>query len=289
MYRIVLYWKDSLSRPTTAMALVVYAVVVFLFFSAFIPTYFTVDDYNFVGELLVNGRHYVQGEELHRWFIEFSAQGLQNPELSIFFRPGVHWLWLNDFIWWGTFATGYHLTNVSLHVLNSFLVYLLAWLILRHRWGAFAAGLFFALHPVHVTTIALASNRVDLLSAFFYLTSAVFFILFRQRPGAVFRWVSVVSFALAVVTKESTVALPLILFAYDCIFVFSPWRWQIGRPQFRRDEVVRNLSRSCKRRSCTGWCWSSILDCGSCRSVNSEEIQAEDSSVSAWNSFCNST
>ncbi len=211
--------KAILLRPPLGV-LAFLAAVAYVFYFPIIPVYFSTDDYNFIGGLLRHGREYVQGEQLYDWFILFSAQGLQNPDLSIFFRPGVHWLWLLDYIMWGTFAPAYHLTNVSLHALNAFLVYLLAFRILRHRAAALVAGLLFALHPVHVTAVALVSNHVDLLSAFFYLLSALYFVLYRERDKNLYYFLSVLFFFAGVVTKESTVALPALLFAYDILFTF---------------------------------------------------------------------
>ncbi|MBI3537489.1 MAG: hypothetical protein HY070_08040, partial [Chloroflexi bacterium] len=218
-------------RP--GLVFLILGATIFILFGPIIPTYFVVDDYNFVGELMLRGREYVQGYELHRWFIEFSAQGLQIPELSIFFRPGVHGLWLIDYLFWGTWAPGYHVTNIFLHVLNSFLVYLLALQILRHRAGALVAGFLFALQPIHVTAVALASNRVDLLSAFFYLASALYFVLFRQRSKRAYAIISALLYAGAIGTKESTVALPLILVGYDLLFSFPELR------AFTRFQIAR--------------------------------------------------
>ncbi len=223
--------KTRRARPAPALVFAVLAIVVLLFFSPILPTYFLADDYNYVGHLLVNARQYAQGEQLGKWFIDFSAQGLQNPGLSIFFRPVVQWLWLTDFLAWGTDAAGYHLTNILLHALNSFLVYILAWQILRHRFGAVGAGLLFALHPIHANSVAWIADRTDVLSAFFYLSSAVFFIFYRQRSKRLYGLLSLIAFALAIGTKENTVALPIVLLFYDLLFTFSAQGWKIFKAQ----------------------------------------------------------
>lgn len=224
-------------HPSPVVFLMGLALIALISFYPTLPTYFLVDDYNFVGHMMVHGREYVQWENLHDWFILFSAQGLTVPELSIFLRPVVHWLWLVDYIAWGTEPLGYRLTNLLVYVLDSFLVYLLARQILRHQTdgqharaaqlGAVLAGMLFTLHPVHVVAVALVSNRVDLLSAFFYLLSANFFILFRRRSRQFYGALSLMAFAAAIGTKESTVALPLVLLAYDGLYTFPRQRWKI--------------------------------------------------------------
>lgn len=222
--------SSTFPRPSAKLVLALLAVVILIFFSPILSTYFLADDYNYVGHLLVNARYYVQGEQLAKWFVDFSAQGLQVPVLSVFFRPVVQWLWLTDFIMWGTGAFGYHLTNVILHTLNSFLIYLLALRVLHNRFGGIAAGLLFALHPIHPDSVAWIADRTDVLSAFFYFLSALFFVLYRQRGKLLFYALSVVAFALAIGTKENTVALPFVLLAYDLIFKTRP-RLKIAKAQ----------------------------------------------------------
>ena len=221
---------NLLKRPPLVAILVGLAAVVLVFFAPILPTYFLADDYNYVWHLFVHAHEYVQGENLSDWFIAFSAQGLENPMLSVFFRPVVQWLWLTDYVAWGTNSTGYHLTNLALHVLNSFWVVLLANSLLRNRWGAIGAGLLFALHPVHADSVAWIADRTDVLSTFFYFASATYFVLYRRGARRRDGIVSVVAFALAIGTKENTVALPVVLLAHDLLFD-SRRRWGIARAQ----------------------------------------------------------
>lgn len=222
--------KATFCRREPFIVFIALSMLVFIFYYRVLSTYFLADDYNYVGHLLVNARDYVQGAQLAKWFIDFSAQGLQNPELSVFFRPVVQWLWLTDFIAWGTNPSGYHLTNIILHILNSFLVYLIATRVLHSHWGGMVAGVLFALHPIHADSVAWIPDRTDVLAAFFYFLSAVFFVYFRQKGRYLFCLLSVIAFALAIGTKENTVALPIILLVYDILFNRQSWS-RIARAQ----------------------------------------------------------
>src|SRR6185295_14945614 len=69
----------------------------------------------------------------------------------------------------GLRAGGHHFTNVILHCANSVLLFLLLQSLTRACWrSAFVAGLF-ALHPLHVESVAWVAEREDVLSAFFLM------------------------------------------------------------------------------------------------------------------------
>ncbi|MCB9895809.1 MAG: hypothetical protein H6839_15285 [Planctomycetes bacterium] len=78
----------------------------------------------------------------------------------------------------------YHGTNLLLHVFNSLLVMLFAARLTGRRWIGGVAGVLFAVHPVHVEAVSWLSSRKDLLSTFFMLLSANFYLSARRsRTG----------------------------------------------------------------------------------------------------------
>ena len=86
-----------------------------------------------------------------------------------FWHP-LTWLSLMfDYQLFGLNAGGYHMTNLILHILSTLLLF---WLFNRMTgalWkSAFVAALF-ALHPLHVESVAWISERKDVLSAFFWM------------------------------------------------------------------------------------------------------------------------
>jgi tetratricopeptide (TPR) repeat protein len=118
---------------------------------------------------------------------------------------------------WGLDPLGYHFVNVLLHAANA----LLAWLLAR-RLGipcAWLVGALFALHPVHVESVAWITERKNVLSGLFYLLAALAYLRFETGPeqqrttAARAAWyaTALVLFALALLSKSVTCSLPAAL------------------------------------------------------------------------------
>ncbi len=136
------------------------------------------------------------------------------------YYPLVHTTFWLEYKAWGLNPLGFHVTNVVLHLLNA----LLLWFLLRklHVKGAWLAAAVFAVHPVHVESVAWITERKNVLSAFFYFSALYFYlyavgILGSEKEGGayserfVFRSyaVSLVLFVCALLSKTVTCALPV--------------------------------------------------------------------------------
>ena len=132
--------------------------------------------------------------------------------------------WLEHRVW-GDALIGYHLVNVLWHVTGACL---LVGVLRRLRLpGAWLAAFIFALHPVHVESVAWITEQKNTLSLLFYLLAALAYQRFdRDRRGAAYAWATFF-FVLALLTKTVTATLPAAL-----LVVF--W-WQRGRLDWRRD------------------------------------------------------
>jgi tetratricopeptide (TPR) repeat protein len=136
------------------------------------------------------------------------------------------WMTLGlDYKLWGMNPTGYHLTSLLLHAANAVLVYVLARELLElsmpesrteapHRvaLASVFAALVFAVHPLRVESVAWATERRDVLSGFFYLSSVLAYL--RWRRGAASRrlyWAALVLFMCALLSKATAMSLPAVL------------------------------------------------------------------------------
>ena len=110
---------------------------------------------------------------------------------------------------WGLEPLGYHVVNVLLHLINALLVWRLA---LRLSVpGAWALAAVFAVHPLHVESVAWIIERKDLLSAMFYLTATLTWIRFAVAPRAGRYCLALTLFAAGFLSKSIVVTLPAAL------------------------------------------------------------------------------
>jgi tetratricopeptide (TPR) repeat protein len=124
---------------------------------------------------------------------------------------------------WGMDATGYHLTNVLLHVLCAVLAYFVLLRLLKSagdgaRWGAMFGALFFSLHPLRAESVAWVTERRDVLSGAFFLLALLAY--FRAHDGPrTHLWlaISVGCHAAGLLSKAMALLLPLVLIVIDIV------------------------------------------------------------------------
>ena len=136
---------------------------------------------------------------------------------------------------WDTHPAGYHLTNVLLHAVNAVLV-----LVALRRLkipGAWIAAMVFAVHPVHVESVAWITERKNVLSGTFYLGALLAYLRFSgiekpddHRPN---RWrfylLSLILFTAALLGKTVTCTLPAVI-ALILWWKRQPFRWRTLLP-----------------------------------------------------------
>ncbi len=123
----------------------------------------------------------------------------------------------------------FHLTNLLLHVANTLLVVLF---VRRVATGGltvpFLCGILFAVHPLHVESVAWIAERKDVLSTAFFLLTLLAWLRFRDRGGAVAYAVTLFAFALALLSKPMTITAPVVFLALDYRFGRRPDLRRVG-------------------------------------------------------------
>jgi tetratricopeptide (TPR) repeat protein len=141
--------------------------------------------------------------------------------------------WLSHMLDWqlfGTDAGGHHLTNLVFHIANTLLLFIVLKQMTHMLWpSAFVAALF-ALHPLHVQSVAWVSERKDVLSTFFWFLTMWAYVRFANRPKIADYLLVVAFLALGLMAKPMLVTLPFVLLLLDYwpLDRFSPKRGKAG-------------------------------------------------------------
>ncbi|QJW98293.1 tetratricopeptide repeat protein [Frigoriglobus tundricola] len=126
------------------------------------------------------------------------------------------WLSLQaDATVFGPGAAGFHLTNLVLHATNVLLFYAFLLRTTASLWPAAVAAALFAVHPIHVESVAWVSERKDVLSATFWLLGLLLYARYVARPGPGRYAALVLVFAMGLLVKPMLVTFPCALLLMD--------------------------------------------------------------------------
>jgi len=116
---------------------------------------------------------------------------------------------------------GPHLVNVLFHAANTVLLFVLLRRLTGALWRSALVAALFALHPLHVESVAWVAERKDVLSGFFFLLTLLAYAHYVERSkvqsprSKVFYWLAWLGFALGLMSKPMLVTLPLVLLLLD--------------------------------------------------------------------------
>ena len=143
-----------------------------------------------------------------------------------YYRP-VFLLWLlGNYKEFGLDPLGWHLSSLLLHLGSTVLVYLVALRLTRMRFASLAGALLFGLHPAQVENVVWASASTELLGSFLTLASLLTYLRSLDPGARRAPWLagSSLLYALAVLTKETAIIVPLLVFLHE-------WLGRPGSPE----------------------------------------------------------
>ena len=136
---------------------------------------------------------------------------------------------------YGLKAGDHHLTNVILHTISVLLLFLVLKQITGALWqSAFVAALF-AIHPLHVESVAWIAERKDVLSAVFFVLTLAAYARYARAPSTPRYLLVALLFACGLMSKPMLVTLPFVLLLLDY--------WPLGRLEAQKLEVGRRFRR----------------------------------------------
>ncbi len=116
---------------------------------------------------------------------------------------------------------GHHLTSLLLHIANSLLLFILFRKMTRSTWKSASVALLFALHPLHVQSVAWVAERKDVLSTFFWLLVMLAYTAYASKPKLAAYLLCILLFICGLMAKPMLVTLPFVLLLMDF--------WPLGR------------------------------------------------------------
>lgn len=225
-----------LARPRAAIALaplVVLALALLLTFLLYVPS---LDDWFIFHDFVhINGAaHTDTGTFLEKIF-DPSDGGESIFNTGKLYRPLYYLTFLANYKLFGLEPFGYHLENVLLHVLITFLVWLFARKLTRSEVAATVAALVYGIHPVYMDVPAWVTNINEIEQAFLYIAGTYLFIRSLEATGraqALSYVGSLLAAALALANRETGVGLFAVIPAYYFL-AYRPQDWRQPRAWVR--------------------------------------------------------
>ncbi|MBW1995871.1 MAG: hypothetical protein JRI77_15700, partial [Deltaproteobacteria bacterium] len=136
---------------------------------------------------------------------------------------------------YGLDAGAHHLTNLFFHIANTLLLFWILRTMTAAPWQSGFVAALFAIHPMHVESVAWISERKDVLSTFFWMLALWAYVRYTKQPGTVRYLVVILLFILGLMAKPMLVTLPFVLLLLDY--------WPFGRFQITACEYDFRKSR----------------------------------------------
>lgn len=214
--------EKMMSGNLIYVAVVVIIVFIFLAFSRlFSADFVNMDDPDYI----------VKNERIRNVNAERAAAMFSAPGGDMYI-PLVYLSYAIEYSFAGPDPYLYHLDNILLHVLNSILVLWLVWLLTGSLFSSTVMAALFALHPIHVESVAWVSERKDVLYALFFLGSLISYYFYSQHGKRKYYLVALLLFLLSCFSKPMAISLPAVLLIYDYYCKKRTWKILVNKIPF---------------------------------------------------------
>ncbi len=115
----------------------------------------------------------------------------------------------------GLNPAGHHLVNVFIHIINTLLLFAILNAMTGSIWCSAFAAAAFALHPLHVESVAWIAERKDVLSTFFAMLTIAAYLRYTKKPSIQRYLPAILLFALGLMSKPMLITLPFVLLLLD--------------------------------------------------------------------------
>ena len=181
---------------------------------AIVVVYWQVRNFDFI-HVYDDLEYVTENHHVHRGI---TAEGMAWA-LRTFHSANYHPLtWLShmlDVQLYGLDPGQHHLTNVLFHIANTLLLFALFYRMTGFAWRSGFVAALFALHPLHVESVAMIAERKDVLCTFFWMLTLLSYTTYSARQKAGWYFVTLAGFVLGLLAKPMAVTLPFVLLLLD--------------------------------------------------------------------------
>jgi tetratricopeptide (TPR) repeat protein len=116
---------------------------------------------------------------------------------------------------YGLNPVGHHITSLLIHTTSSVLLFLLLLKMTGSTWASAFVAAMFAVHPLHVESVAWVAERKDVLSGLFWILTMFAYVRYAERPNPGRYALVLVAFVMGIMSKPMVVTLPFVLLLLD--------------------------------------------------------------------------
>ncbi|MBN3038162.1 MAG: tetratricopeptide repeat protein [Candidatus Omnitrophica bacterium] len=172
-------------------------------------------------EALVQNNEYIRNfSHLSKMFSRNIAAGSRVETAA--YRPLQILSYAFDYNLWHLDPKGYHLTNIILHILVGLSLFWLLNMIFDDLFISFLASILFIVHPLHTAAVAYISGRADCLVFLWVLFCFIFYLHYLRKPGPAPFLLMLLSYAFALLSRENSLIVPVLLLVYHFSFKKKP-------------------------------------------------------------------
>ncbi|HOW35498.1 MAG TPA: tetratricopeptide repeat protein [Candidatus Omnitrophota bacterium] len=142
----------------------------------------------------------------------FLQRQKQTEKSLNYYRPVVSLTFALDYRMWRLNPLGYHLSNIILHAVNCFLIFIFLFALFRNQELALVASVLFCILPIQEWVVNYTVGRCDLLQLFFTMLSLISFISFLENNKLSRFLLSLAFFILAFLSREIGLILPIFIY-----------------------------------------------------------------------------
>ncbi len=213
--------SDSSATPPTAYRW----LVAFALFALTLAVYWPSLNHDFIDQY-DDGQYVTENENVQQGITRAGVRWALTASVSSNWHPVTMLSHMLDVELYGLNPWGHHLTNILLHAAATVLLFLLLCSLTDSPWPSALVAALFALHPMHVESVAWIAERKDVLSACFWFLTTLAYVRYVRKPGLRRYGLIVLLYALGLMSKPMLVTLPFTLLLLDF--------WPLGRGTFDR-------------------------------------------------------